>query len=111
MNKLYIILFLIFISSTALAQEKKNKKIEQIGDLYEVTIYYDNGQILQHGFLSKHNKLHASWESFNKDGSRKCVATYDNGVKVGTWFYYDKGKKTKVIYDKNKIVHIDTVQK
>lgn len=101
----------MFISLNVFAQEGAKKKIEKVGDLFEVTTYYENGQVLQHGFLSKNNKLHASWESYYKDGSRKCVAIYDNGVKVGTWYYYNKGIKTKVIYNNNKIISIDTIQK
>ncbi|MEN8124583.1 MAG: hypothetical protein ABFR32_05575 [Bacteroidota bacterium] len=109
MKNIYLILFLIFFTSNIFGQEK-NRKIEQVGDLFEVTIYYDNGQIMQHGFLSKNKKLHASWESYYEDGSRKCVAIYDNGVKVGTWFYYDiDKKKTKVIYDNNKIISAEKV--
>ncbi len=107
MKKLYLILSFFLFSSILFAQKKKDMKVEQVGDIFEVTIYYDNGQIMQHGFLSKNEKLHASWESYNEDGSRKCIATYDKGVKVGTWFYYDKGKKTKVIYDNNKIILVE----
>jgi len=107
MKKLYSFLFLLFFSSFLFSQKYKNIKIEQIGDLFDVTIYYDNEKIMQHGFLSKNKKLHASWESYNEDGSRACVATYNNGVKVGTWFYYDNGKKTKVIYDNNKIISVE----
>jgi len=105
-NIVLISAFLLF-SSLVFAQSKYEKKIKKTGDLYEVTIYYDNGKIMQHGFLSKDKKLHASWESYNEDGSRKCVATYNHGVKVGTWFYYLDGKKTKVVYDNNKIISVE----
>ncbi len=107
MKKTYIIISFILFSSALFAQTQNNKKIEKVGDLYEVTVYYDNGKVMQHGFLSNNRKLHASWESYYEDGSRKCIATYSNGVKVGTWFYFDKGKKTKVIYDDNKIISVE----
>ena len=64
---------------------------------------------MQHGFLTKENQLHASWESYYENGNRKCIATYDNGVKVGTWFYYYFDKRTKVVYDNNKIVEVEDI--
>jgi len=106
MKKLVLVLF-VLCSTIIFAQKKKNQKIEKVGDLFEITIYYDNGEIMQHGFLTKEDKLHASWESYYDDGSRKCIATYNYGEKVGTWFYWDKIKKTKVIYDNNKIISVE----
>jgi len=107
MKKMFILISLIFFSSAVFSQTNERRKIEKVGDLFEVTIYNKDGKIIQHGFLSKDEKLHASWESFYEDGTRKCIATYSHGAKVGTWFYYDKGKKTKVIYENNKIVHVE----
>jgi len=62
---------------------------------------------MQHGFYTADSKLHASWESYNMDGSRKCVATYNYGIKVGVWTYYKDNKITKLTYDSNKIVNIE----
>ena len=107
MKNLVLFLTIFSLSLTLVGQEKKNQKIEPVGDLFEVTVYYDSGQIMQHGFLNKQNQLHASWESYYENGNRKCIATYDNGVKVGTWFYYYFDKKTKVVYDNNKIVEVE----
>lgn len=106
MKKIVLLLICVFFSINIFAQDEKNKKIEKVGDLYEVTIFYNNGNVMQHGFLNKDNKLHASWESYNEDGSRKCVATYNNGVKVGTWFYWNKGKRTMVTYKDNEIIDV-----
>lgn len=107
MKKLIILLFLGFSSSFVYCQEKKNQKIEPIGDLFEVTIYYDDGSIMQHGFMDKDHKLHASWESYYNNGNRKCVAVYNHGEKVGTWYYWFMDKKTKVVYENNEIVEVE----
>ena len=56
MKKIIISLFFVFCISGLFGQEKKNQKIEPIGDLFEVTIFYDDGNIMQHGFLTKDNK-------------------------------------------------------
>ena len=100
----------LFIITSLFSQNYNKKKVEKVGNLYEMTIYYDNGNIMQHGFLTKDNKLHASWESYNEDGSRKCVATYDNGVKVGIWYYWYSTKKTKVVYKNNKIISVEDLE-
>lgn len=104
-----ILIFLVFLMSVTvcISQKKNIQKIEPIGDLLEVTIYYDDGSIMQHGFMTKDHKLHASWESYYLNGNRKCIAIYDHGVKVGTWYYWFLDKKTKVVYDNNKIVKVE----
>jgi len=107
MRKIIISLFFVFCTIFSYSQERKNQKIEPIGDLFEVTIYYDDGNIMQHGFLTKDNELHASWESYYPNGNRKCVAIYNHGDKVGTWYYWFMDKKTKVVYNKNKIVKVE----
>ena len=109
MKQLTVLIATFALCLSLSAQEKKNQKIEPVGDLFEVTVYYDNGQIMQHGFLTKENQLHASWESYYENGNRKCIATYDNGVKVGTWFYYYFDKRTKVVYDNNKIIEVEDI--
>ena len=109
MRKIIISLFFVFCTISSYSQERKNQKIEPIGDLFEVTIYYDDGSIMQHGFLTKNNDLHASWESYYPNGNRKAVAFYDHGDKVGTWYYWFMDKKTKVVYNKNKIVKVEEV--
>jgi hypothetical protein len=106
MKNIVITFIFVFCSFFLFAQNAKNQKIEPIGDLLEVTIYYDNGAIMQHGFMTLEKELHASWESFYQNGNRKCVATYDHGKKVGTWFYWFMDKKTRVVYKDNEIVEV-----
>ena len=109
MKKIYISIFLLLVTFSIFGQDEKNRKVEKIGNLFEVTIYYDDGTIMQHGFMTKDNKLHASWESYNPDGTKKCNAIYDNGVKIGTWYYWIGDKIKKVTYDKNEIVKVEEV--
>src|SRR5210317_824675 len=104
-----LLLTLAFLLSLTLvdAQTEDNIKMVQLGSLVEVTIYYDNGNIMQHGFMTNDNKLHASWESYYEDGRKKCVAHYDKGYKVGIWYYYFMDKTQRVTYDKNKIIKVE----
>ncbi|WP_298365672.1 hypothetical protein [uncultured Lutibacter sp.] len=106
--KSYITVFLFLIFSSCLyAQQTTLPKKTAKGNLQEITLFYDNGNIMQHGFYTNDGKLHASWESYNMDGTKKCYATYNYGVKVGTWTYWSKDKITKVEYDNNKIISIE----
>ena len=109
MKNIFFIVLLILCTSTIYSQQTQLTKTEDKGDLKEVTIYYENGGIMQHGFYTKSGNLHGGWESYNIDGTRKCVAFYDKGVKVGTWYYWDKGIQTKVVYDNNKIISVEKV--
>ena len=109
MKKNVVVFALLLFTSFSFSQNNEIKKIKKVGSLYDVTIYYRSGQIMQHGFLTEDEKLHASWESLNEDGSRKCVATYNKGVKVGVWFYYYGDKKTKVTYRDNKIISVENL--
>lgn len=107
MKNLLLVFTLLFFCSFTSAQEIKLPKTETKGDLQEVTLYYQDGSIMQHGFYTKDGKLHASWESYNLDGTPKCYATYNYGVKVGVWTYWNENKITKIEYDNNKIVKIE----
>ncbi len=105
--KKFILIFFLFSSSFLNAQNEDTIKMVNLGSLFEVTIYYDSGSIMQHGFLTPDNKLHASWESYYEDGTKKCVATYDKGVKTGVWYYYYNDNTKRVTYEDNKIVNVE----
>lgn len=107
MKKIVFILGLFFFTAFAFSQNNATKKIEKVGSLYEITIYYDNGNIMQHGFLTPDKKLHAQWESYDEKGNKRCVATYENGLKIGVWYYWNGNKKTRVTYDNNIIVKVE----
>lgn len=107
MKKFLFILAVLLFSVSVFSQTKYLPKTETKGDLQEITLYYENGAVMQHGFYTKEGKLHASWESYNVDGSRKCLATYNNGAKVGVWTYWNKDKVTKIEYENNIVLKIE----
>lgn len=107
MTKLLTLVSCILFTSFIYSQDDDNRKVVPVGDMFEVTIYYDNGSIMQHGFLSKDLNLHASWESYYIDGRKKCYATYNEGIKVGTWYYWYDNKITKVQYENNKVISVE----
>lgn len=105
-NAILTIAFLL-LSITGYAQESKLQKKEAKNGLTEVTIYYENGNIMQHGFYNSQSELHGSWESYNFNGSKKCIANYNKGIKIGVWTYWSKDKITKITYDNDKIISIE----
>ena len=107
MKRIFLILAFIFSSFFVQAQTEDTIKMVKSGDLFEVTIYYENGNVMQHGYLNSENKLHGAWVSYYEDGSKKCVATYKNGEKVGVWDYFYNDMVKRVTYDKNKIVKVE----
>ena len=106
MKKIFLAFVIFFCSFNFYAQEGIIQKTKSTGDLTEVTIYYENGAVMQHGFYTAESKLHGSWESFYSNGQKKCLAFYNKGIKTGTWTYWNKNKISKVTYQDNKIINI-----
>ncbi len=108
MKKLILIIAILLSCQFINAQGEDTMKMVKQGELTEVTIYYNNGNVMQHGYLTADNKLHDTWESYYEDGTKKCDATYNKGEKVGTWFYFYVNDKTKkVSYENNKMVNVE----
>ncbi|MDO6737292.1 nicotinic acid mononucleotide adenyltransferase [Wenyingzhuangia sp. 2_MG-2023] len=87
MKKILIIVGLM-IGFVSYSQDKK-VKVEQEGDLFEVTFYHDNGEVSQTGYITADKKLQGTWKSFDLKGEKKALGHYDNGKKTGTWFFWN----------------------
>ncbi|WP_111708957.1 toxin-antitoxin system YwqK family antitoxin [Lutibacter citreus] len=109
MKKLLLCFVFLIFSSFSYSQNTKLPKKTKKGDLQEIILYYDNGNVMQHGFYTKDGKLHASWKSYNMDGTKKCNATYNYGVKEGIWTYWSKNKTIKITYKNNKVINIEEI--
>ena len=108
MKKKLLLITLIFSICLTYGQGEPNIKMVQSGSLYEVTIYYNNGEVMQQGFMTPKNELHNSWKSYYDDGSIKCEAVYNKGKKVGVWHYYYRNENAKrVTYEDNKVVKVE----
>lgn len=104
----YLFLIVLLASTfTISAQITPQPKKEIKGKLTEITLFYENGNIMQHGFYTEDGTLHAAWESYDNNGSISCIAFYNYGVKVGTWTYFTENKITKIVYNNNKIESIE----
>ena len=84
------------------AQSDTKTKYEKKGDLVEATIYYDSGEIEQHGFF-KDKKLHGTWTYFNISGEKVALGNYVNGVKTGKWLFKNDNVVKEVNYANGKV--------
>ncbi|MFV0565057.1 MAG: toxin-antitoxin system YwqK family antitoxin [Flavobacteriaceae bacterium] len=107
MKKL-VLLFAFLITAVAFAQkeQKRELKLNKDTNLIEVVYYHDNGAVSQTGFYTADGKLQGEWLSFNEEGKKTVSGHYDNGKKVGKWFYYTKDSVKEVDYNANVIASL-----
>lgn len=102
-----MLLFVLSVSlSYAQKEENRELKLNKDTDLIEVTYYHENGTISQTGFYNKDGKPHGDWFSYCTKGTKMVSAQYDNGVKTGTWFFWQDDKLREVNYSKGAIAAV-----
>jgi antitoxin component YwqK of YwqJK toxin-antitoxin module len=107
--KKYIILSAILFTGVTFAQEN-NPKLEAVGELVKTTYYFENGKVQQEGFF-KNGKLDGVWTSYDVNGNKLAVATYDNGEKTGKWFFWTGTNLNEVDYSNSRIASVKTWKK
>jgi antitoxin component YwqK of YwqJK toxin-antitoxin module len=105
--KRVIMFFVFLISVVSYAQEQTNTKFEKVGDEIEVTYYYENGVVKQHGFFNENGKLQGTWTSYNIEGDKLAIGNYDNGQKVGKWFFWSDDTLKEVDFIESKIANVN----
>ncbi len=108
MKKLILILVLAVIGSQGFAQETTNKQLVKKGDVIETKIFHENGIISQEGQYNLDGKLQGTWISYDLNGNKTAVAKYNNGEKVGTWFFYEGDVLHEVNYNNSRIAKVTT---
>lgn len=106
MKKLVCVVLFLCTGSLLFAQNIK-PKLEKKGDVVEATYYHDNGEIAQIGFFNFDGKLQGEWQSFDENGNKVAIGNYDNGMKVGKWFFWNTNQLTEVDYSDSKIVKVN----
>ena len=104
--KKYIILSAFLFSAVSFAQEIK-PQLEAVGELVKTTYYFENGKIQQQGFF-KNGKLDGVWTSYDANGNKLAVATFNNGEKTGKWFFWTGTNLTEVDYTNSRIASVKT---
>jgi antitoxin component YwqK of YwqJK toxin-antitoxin module len=106
MKKLILTLAIAFVFTAVFAQKEKKLKLNEETNLIEATYYHDNGLISQEGTFNLERKLHGEWVSYNEEGEKVSLGTYNNGIKTGKWFFWDKGMMKEVEFSDNAITSV-----
>ncbi|GLB53450.1 hypothetical protein NBRC110019_24910 [Neptunitalea chrysea] len=104
MKKLVFTLAMVFTLAGFAQQEKP--QLEQQGDVVKATYTNDKGAITQTGYF-RDGKPHGEWVAYNDNGKEVARATYDEGKKVSTWFFWtDKHSLSEVEFVNNEVKNI-----
>jgi antitoxin component YwqK of YwqJK toxin-antitoxin module len=105
MKKVVVFLVMLCVGFTY-AQKERSLNLNEDKDLIEVVYYHDNGEVSQTGYYTKDGKLHGDWFSYCKEGNKLVSAQYNNGVKTGTWFFWQDDKLREVNYTNGAIANV-----
>ena len=105
--KKIVVFLMVFSVGFSFAQDKVSPTIEKQGDLTLVTYYHDNGEVQQTGAFDSNGKLHGEWKSFDVEGNKIAIGNYENGNKVGKWFFWEGDSLKEVDYIDSKIVSVN----
>ncbi len=106
MKKLVVLLIMLTVAFSY-AQDKKEPKLEKKGDMTLVTYYHDNGKISQTGMFNSEGKVHGEWKSYDLSGNKVALGNYENGSKVGKWFFWEGNSLKEVDYIDSRIVSVN----
>ena len=105
MKKIFIVA-LLFCVAFSYAQKDRTLTLNEETNLIEVTYFHDNGQVSQTGFYTKEGKLQGEWYSYCQEGNKIVSAKYDEGKKVGKWFYWENNNLKEVDYSDNAVASV-----
>ena len=99
-------IFVLLLTIIASGQTVNKTQSVEGNDLIKVKYFHDNGALSQEGFFNKKGLLDGVWKSYDENGKKLCVGTYNNGVKVGKWMFWQKNILKEVDFVDNAIVNI-----
>ena len=108
MKKLLILVVFLVSGTVAFAQNTNKPKLEKKGDVIEATYFHDNGTVAQTGTFTLKGKLQGEWKSYDANGKKVAVGNYEDGQKVGKWFFWNSNRLSEVNYSNSKIVGVNT---
>lgn len=107
MERILTAIALIFSVAMFAQGVEKQPKLEIENGLVKATYFHDNGSVAQTGTYLD-GKLHGEWKSYDAQGNKLAIATYDKGEKTGNWFFWDGESLKEVRYQNNTIASVKT---
>ena len=108
MKNLITLFAIVLTVSMAFAQNANKNTYYLDGDMIKATIYHDNGTVAQTGYYTADNKLTGEWVSYDFNGNKTAIAQYNNGEKVGTWYFFTNEDIKEVSYADARIAKVVT---
>lgn len=103
MKNVFLSLVMIVFVGQLTAQEN-NVTYKSSKKQTEITTYYDNGQVKEHGFFNKEGALDGNWVQYDEAGNVMVQGEYADGMKVGKWLFWKGDTLKEVDFQANKIV-------
>ncbi len=97
---------MLLVSAGAYAQERVTKKYNAETNLIEATYFHENGNVSQEGTFNTAGKLHGEWTSYDAEGVKIAVGSYENGRKTGKWYFWADDTLKEVEFNDNQIASI-----
>jgi len=107
MKKNFLMLFAVLFAMVSYGQDKKEPILEKKDNMTVVTYFHDNGEIQQKGAFNTNGKLQGEWISFDNKGNKVALGNYENGKKVGKWFFWNGNSLSEVDYIDSRIVNVN----
>ncbi|MBO0320786.1 nicotinic acid mononucleotide adenyltransferase [Muricauda sp. CAU 1633] len=99
------IFFLAVMFSVCMYPQGTEPTLEKVGKMVKATYFHENGEIAQTGYLMK-GKLHGEWLMYDVNGKKLASGTYENGTRVGKWFFWEGDILREVDFTDNRIVNV-----
>lgn len=106
MKKYIFIAAVLCMSINGYAQKNDQVKIEKKGELTEATYFYSDGSVQQQGTFNAAGELHGVWTSYDINGEKLAVGSYENGKKVGKWFFWTESSLKEVDYIDSRVASV-----
>jgi len=97
----FLMIAVLMVTGLSFGQSKA-PQLEEVNGMVKATYFYGNGTVEQEGFF-KNGLLEGKWVSYNADGSKQAIAEYENGKKVGKWFFWNNTSLNEGDYSENRI--------
>ncbi|NNJ88067.1 MAG: nicotinic acid mononucleotide adenyltransferase [Eudoraea sp.] len=106
---MYAVVFLL-MTVYSYGQKEKELSMNEDTGLIEAVYYHDNGVISQQGTFNLDRKLHGEWISYDDQGTIIAQGSYANGLRTGTWLFWQNDAVKTVEYENNTIASINGVK-